>query len=74
MDPDVTFGTVVPVTVTSRACLIFADALLVLATWIAVSRTIRTQILTAERMPTFGAVLLRDGELSTEPAGFHSNC
>ncbi|KAI1791845.1 hypothetical protein LXA43DRAFT_380256 [Ganoderma leucocontextum] len=55
--------TVCLVTVISRACLIVADALLVLATWVTVSRTVRMGIFTTGDMPTFGAVLLRNGAL-----------
>ena len=50
------------VTVIYRACLIVADALLLLATWTAVSRTIRAGVVTKEDASTFADVLLRDGE------------
>ncbi|TBU34170.1 hypothetical protein BD311DRAFT_774016 [Dichomitus squalens] len=49
------------VTVISRSCLIVADMCLVLATWIAVSRTVKLRTLATDDTPTFGAVLLRDG-------------
>ncbi|TBU40970.1 hypothetical protein BD309DRAFT_1021032 [Dichomitus squalens] len=50
-----------PVTVISRSCLIVADLCLVIATWIAVSRTVKLRTLATDDTPTFGAVLLRDG-------------
>ena len=59
-DSDFTLVTTRTVTVISRACLIVADALLLLATWTAVSRTIRA--VTKADASTFADVLLRDGE------------
>ena len=61
-DSDFTLVTTRTVTVISRACLIVADALLLLATWTAVSRTIRAGVVTKEDASTFADVLLRDGE------------
>ena len=55
-------------TLISRPCLILADFLLILATWMTVSQTVKLRSLAMDT-PSFGTVLLRNGKTQPLRAG-----